>query len=1370
MAMSRVHFFYSFALSSCAFIFWLPCLEASPKGFRLVAGEAKPPVSSGSTVSIETGERAVIHWDDFSIGKGETTRFIMPGKGAAVLNRVMGGNASEILGTLKANGKVYLINPKGVLFGEGAVVDTASFFASTLDACDADFLKGGDLLFKGDSQASIINLGKISAWDGDLILIGYRLENRGSLEAKQGLVGLASGSECLIQQGDAERILIRASASSIKGDGGIENSGWITALKAELKADGNAYQYAIKDSGRIDALSTQERGGRIYLCAEEGVLSASGQYVAKNSEGIGGEIRFLAEKVTLESEAYVDVSGRTGGGRVLVGGDFQGNNPAIPNAKTVYVAPGAMLSADALDSGNGGRIALWADEWNGFFGSIFARGGASSGDGGFVEVSSHGFLAPNGLVHALAPHGTAGTLWLDPCAVTIQAGGTDPFNGCPTGTYTFVGGAVTIDSVALGTHLGTCSVVVDASASGSAPVGNITVNSPITWNAPTSLTLTATDVGSFIAINDLITSSFTTNAATTPVLLVASPEIRIGSTASTTNCGLKTLSGGIQISPGSGSLTLQGSNAATATASLTTQNGGNIAVTLSSFLNMTAGTSVGSSVSIGTSAGAGAIAISSGGNLTMQAGTGAGTGSFAEISTSNGNISLSATGQIALTGGNATGNYSRVDVGSSANTIGIGMGGLALTGGVASGTDAEIISLGGMLTIDGTATTSGVISLLGQTSSAQILTTTNAQTSATDVIRIGQTAGTLLPTGISMQGGTGAVNARAVILTDVGGNIVSAINGNYGITAGSSVGDARAGFYSGFTSGTGNITLDALTSGNTLTLLSGASTGSNGAQIATGTAGGTIQIDVNGAIQLTAGGSANQNTYIQTQSATPSSITILGQSLGISSSTTAASAVAGILTQAGDITIGTALNPFSGAINVTAGSLANTNAQILSSVSGNISIYCDDLTVQGSSATTGTNGSASIGTTSGSSSIGIHCSGTFTANGGNATNAFAEVLSPGTVDMSIGVGLDLNGTTTLAATNSYARISATEGVTINGPGSFLLTGGSATTSFAEIQSFSGPLVVGNLSPIGNLILNGGSVSGARLVTQMAANIATTITGNYQFTGGTSTGTTLTGIYASETSGVGTIAMTGGTMTNTAGGNTGTNNVTITTGPSGGSIDITLTGAMQLTGGATANQQALITTTGPASPITIATGPLGLGGSSSVGATNALAKIETVTGAITITATGDANLISGVATGANAQVDVTTSGAISFSCANLQISGSNTSVAPAFITTQAGDISVTCAGNCTLIGDAVIPSPVSIETFGSDLTLTAGGSVFLLAESTVAVPAVGNLLIIAGRDITVDNTANVTVNGTGSLTLVVDNDFPTAPGIGRGASC
>ncbi|MES2344714.1 MAG: filamentous hemagglutinin N-terminal domain-containing protein [Chlamydiota bacterium] len=506
---------------------------ANPQGFQPLAGDANISFSDHQTLEVTTGQQSIIQWDTFSIDASETTRFVMPNSKSTVLNRVLGGKLSEIMGTLEANGMVFLINPKGVLVGEDAHVNTASFIASSFDVLNDEFIKGGDLAFKG-TEGSIINLGTITALDGDVIMIGLQVSNEGIIEASEGVAALAAGTEIYLRPDSDEKILVRSKLSDVLANVGIENRGLITALQTELKADGNIYSIAIKDSGKIDALTRCRRlgdkiylvtdddetdtltrcrrlGNKIYLEAESGNIETSGELTAQ-----GGEIRLLGNSIAVLNDAHINVSSENQGGSILIGGDYKGSNPDIINASYVRIEEKALVEADAFLEGNGGRVIVWADHLNSFFGTITARGGETSGHGGFVEVSSKGLIVPVGDVNTLAAHGDTGTLLLDPCAVTITAppaleGGFAAVPVCPTMTnpvsFNFSSNASsTIYASRIQSLLSCTNVVIDASATGAAATGSITVLSPISWATANTLTLTATDVSSVVQFESNVTS------------------------------------------------------------------------------------------------------------------------------------------------------------------------------------------------------------------------------------------------------------------------------------------------------------------------------------------------------------------------------------------------------------------------------------------------------------------------------------------------------------------------------------------------------------------------------------------------------------------------------------------------------------------------------------------------------------------------------------------------------------------------------------------------------------------------------------------------------------------------------------------------
>jgi filamentous hemagglutinin family protein len=90
----------------------------------------------------QTAGEAIVNWENFDIGSSATVEFHQPGATAAVLNRVHNGDVTGIMGSLTANGRVFVINPAGILVGSGASINVSQLVASSLDIKDADFLNG----------------------------------------------------------------------------------------------------------------------------------------------------------------------------------------------------------------------------------------------------------------------------------------------------------------------------------------------------------------------------------------------------------------------------------------------------------------------------------------------------------------------------------------------------------------------------------------------------------------------------------------------------------------------------------------------------------------------------------------------------------------------------------------------------------------------------------------------------------------------------------------------------------------------------------------------------------------------------------------------------------------------------------------------------------------------------------------------------------------------------------------------------------------------------------------------------------------------------------------------------------------------------
>ena len=238
---------------------------ANPTGGTVVSGDASIVQTSPSTLTVTNSPGAILNWQSFSIAVGETTKFVQQSSTSAVLNRVVGQDPSQILGTLQSNGRVYLINPNGIIFGQGAVIDVAGLIASTLNIKDADFLAGQLKFEAGPTAGSIVNDGVIRAGNrGEVFLIAPEIRNNGTIEVENGQIVLAAGRKVTITSLDLDHISFEVQAPEDK----VVNLG-------SLIANGGAvgvFAGQIEQKGVISATRiAQDSDGRIRLAAADGV-------------------------------------------------------------------------------------------------------------------------------------------------------------------------------------------------------------------------------------------------------------------------------------------------------------------------------------------------------------------------------------------------------------------------------------------------------------------------------------------------------------------------------------------------------------------------------------------------------------------------------------------------------------------------------------------------------------------------------------------------------------------------------------------------------------------------------------------------------------------------------------------------------------------------------------------------------------------------------------------------------------------------------------------------------------------------------------------------------------------------------------------
>ena len=1106
---------------------------ANPIGGVVTFGDAQiQNCVPGLTTIVQSTDRAVIDWQSFSIGAGERTNFIVPDATSATLNRVLGCDPSILNGTLTSNGHLFLINSNGIIFGQGSTVDVGSLTASTLDLDNGSFMAGGEMVFKGSSEAAVKNAGTINAATGDVFLIGYQVSNSGTIRAPNGTVGLAAGSEVLIMPVGDERVVVRNAAGRGKKTG-VSNSGVIEANVAEIKAHGgNVYALAIRNTGRVAATGVTRQGGRILLSANGGKIENSGSLMARgisgnggqikisagskgnvtingrvdadgpngaggqvsitgeqvtirrailvsadgateggqisigsdasagtdealasktviegiisanSSQGMGGEIRLGGNSLTLESDSVIGANGALGGGRIFAGGGFDGS---LVSSSCLMVDCDALITANALENGNGGNVMILASKELTFQGSLQAFGGLISGDGGFAELSAKESLSIgqlSGRVDLSALNGHAGSLLIDSGEMLIL----NPGN-CPPQTNF-------LDAEDVSNFLNTANLTVQTDRSGGGS-GNIVVSGRVAWCSANSLTINAdcdfrminTD-GSIGVLDSQGGGNVIINAARSVLLEsctmigTSTGNVLISARQADITLGGSIITGGGNVSlSGVGVMSVGTVNAGSGTIVIDGNDG---TINLAGALTTTNGTAAAVRILDATTASFGNITTGAAGTVVLgEAGADSLSGAVTQTGAINAGTVVGNTGSTVMLDGNNTVVSFGAFTSTGAFTFNDAAGGLSMTGNVETrGGAATILTMGGVLALGGNSitTSGGDVSLSGV-----------GVTSTGGTVNAG--SGTIL-----VDGNDGAINLAGTLTTTNGTTravrIIDATTATLGnITTGAAgtvvLGEAGGDNLSGAVTQTGAIDTGTLTgNGGSTVMLDGSNKVVNLGPLTSvdefvfkDTTGG---LNVTGNVE-THGGAVTVSTAGGALALGSSSITTDGGNVsltgvGVTSTGGAVDAGGGTILVDGN----------DGAINV-AGELKTTNGTAAA-----VRIV-DATTASLGNITTGAAGTVALG-----GAAGDNLSGAVTQTG--AINAGTVVGNSGST-----VTLDGNNTVVnlgpLTSTGAFVFKDTTGGLNVTG--SVETRGGAATISTA-----GGALALGS----NNITTSGGNVS------------------------------------------------------------------------------------------------------------------------------------------------------------------------------------------------------------------------------------------------------------------------------------------------------
>ncbi|WP_321348699.1 MBG domain-containing protein [Halopseudomonas oceani] len=326
-----------------------------PTGGNIVGGSGSISQDGNSLNVQQNSDKLITNWDSFDIGAGNTVNFYQPGSNSVALNRVIGEDASAIYGNLNANGKVFLVNPNGVLFGEGAAVNVGALVASTLSLSDQDF-NDGNYQFQGDgNNAAVINRGSITADGGAVALLGGQVSNHGIIQANQGTVALAAGDKITLDfAGDG---LLNVTVDEGTLNALVENHQLVRANGGHVVMTANAtnalLQTVVNNTGVIEAQTLDNQSGTIVLKGgfNGGTVNVAGTLDASAPDsGDGGFIDTSGAHVKIADGTRVTTKANNGStGEWLVDPtDFYITDSSDPQTDSGIGA--ATLSANLEDS------------------------------------------------------------------------------------------------------------------------------------------------------------------------------------------------------------------------------------------------------------------------------------------------------------------------------------------------------------------------------------------------------------------------------------------------------------------------------------------------------------------------------------------------------------------------------------------------------------------------------------------------------------------------------------------------------------------------------------------------------------------------------------------------------------------------------------------------------------------------------------------------------------------------------------------------------------------------------------------------------------------------------------------------------------
>ncbi|MGC2047377.1 MAG: filamentous hemagglutinin N-terminal domain-containing protein, partial [Gallionella sp.] len=416
----------------------MPMAQAEPTGGQISTGTGTIAQAGATTTITQNTQNLAINWQSFSIGSSEAVRFNQPNASSIALNRVLGQDPSSILGSLNANGQVFVLNPNGVLFGAGSQVNVGGLVASTMRLSDADFMAGNYAFSNGGAVGSVVNQGSLTAAQGGYIaLLAPEVRNEGIITATLGTALLGAGDKVTLNLNNGSLLSYTTDQGSLNAL--AENRQLIQADGGQVfmsaKAADALSTAVVNNTGIIEARTIQNVGGVIKLMGDmqSGQVNVSGTLDASAPNGgNGGFIETSAAHVKIADGTNVTTAATQG---------LAGNWLIDPFDFTIAVSGGDITGALLSSNLGSGNVQILSSAGTvGTFGDINVNDAVTWTANTTLTLSAYHDVNVNQLIDANVGATGAGS-------VVLRADNTGLGPGAAAGTVNFSGaGAVALNT------------------------------------------------------------------------------------------------------------------------------------------------------------------------------------------------------------------------------------------------------------------------------------------------------------------------------------------------------------------------------------------------------------------------------------------------------------------------------------------------------------------------------------------------------------------------------------------------------------------------------------------------------------------------------------------------------------------------------------------------------------------------------------------------------------------------------------------------------------------------------------------------------------------------------------------------------------